>query len=394
MNTAPYQSKLHRPPGRPLSVVALRPAPGIIGLALCCLQCTAAWSADVATASERLRLRNETATHYTRPEAHLKLARYHYEAGNKIQAFYIAEFARRMFGDEEFTPAFHKVAALKLTNSYAVTNAVELSQYSHDHPDSLEARLLALDRLLKDRPRGKVAARSVEALLADFPRHVAPKAAAARYFLKVNRDEQRALGLYLDLYFYDPHYYDGEYAEFRIKEIASAHKESWWKVRNRSGLPLRQWVAKEKNPRVLDGFLKESRDRWDASLVPVMFTMFENDDPAIQAGALHVLLEHPREVPREAILRMLKGDDLVQRAIAAFLVVKCLTPDEFPVLQDNLQSGIELIQIDTMQALARMGGPGGLKYLKGHPPAKMSARVKEVWQSVVSQQDNQGKTVQ
>jgi hypothetical protein len=361
------------------------PKAAILGLAAACFLYPSLCGAEVAaTASDHAALRNDTAAHHTTPVSHLRLAQHHYALSNKVQAFYIAEYARRMFGDDDFTPAFHDVAAVKLITAYARTNEAEMSQYAREHPDSLEGRLLAMDQLLKERPKSKQAVQALEALLDRYPRHVGPKAVAARYFNKVNRDEVRALDLYIDLYFFDPHYYDGEYAEFRIKQIVSDHRESWWKARNKRHVPLKQWVTEEKNPRVLDGVIEQARSRWEASLAPVMLAMMDNDDPSIQSAALHTLLAHPRDVSKSEISAILKGDDLVKRGMAAFLLVKCVTNADFTTLQDNLNSGVELVQIDTIQALGQISGASGLNYLKAHMPSNMTPRVSEIWQGQIA----------
>jgi hypothetical protein len=276
---------------------------------------------DEMPTATRLRLRNDTAIHYTAPESHLRLARYHYDLGNKVQAFYIAEYAREMFGDEQFTPAFQKVARVTL----------------------------------KD------------------PRVPSPKD---------KLDEDKALSSYIDLYFSDPHYYDGEYAEFRIKTITSSRKQAWWEGRKKDGIPLEQLIAEEKNPRVLDVVVTRARERWEPSMVPAMFSMLGNDDPSLQSQALHMLLAHSNDVTgtkAEEIKGMLKGEDLVKRAMAALLLVKCFGPAEYPLLKEGLDSGIELVQVDTIQALSQIAGQEGRAYLRSNRPAKASPKVMTMW---------------
>jgi hypothetical protein len=327
-----------------------------------------------------------------RPEPHLKLARYHYDLGNKVQAFYIAEYARQMFGDDEFTPVFAKVAAIKLRESPAFKSEAKLNKYCKAHPDSVEAQLQALEQDLRlPAPGTDGAAQALEKLLAKHPQELAPKSVAAKYYLKVRSDEDRALDLYIDLYFYDPHYYDWEYAEFRVKQITAGRKAAWWAARQQSGVPLSQLVAAEKNPRVLDVAIDQARAKWDATLVPAMLAMLGNDDPTVQTHALHALLDHSGDITDLNVIRlMLKGDDLVERAMAAFLVMKCLGPAEFRLLDENLASGIELVQIDTMEALGMAGGPKGLEYLKTHPPAKATKEIMDFWRHQISSKGNPG----
>jgi len=360
------------------------------GLLFGFLVCVPARSTEaVKSVDERLRLRNETAIHYDEPSAHLRLARYHYDLGNKVQAFYIAEFARKMSGDEKFTPVFEKVAAIKLLESPSFKDEAALRRYCQKHPDSVEAQLQALDSDLKSSAAGtNGAAQSLERILARFPRHVGPKAVAAKFYLKTGLDEERALALYIELYFQDPHYYDGEYAESRIKGITSKHKEAWWTACKQSGRPLKQLVAEEKNPRALDAAADQANEKWEASLVPVMLTMLDNDDPTVQTNALQLLCWHPEDLTeKETVRAMLKDDDLVKRAMAAFLVVNCLGPTEYPLLQENLDSGIKLVQLDAIQALASADNPKGREYLKAHPPAKASKDLMDYWRELVSQKD-------
>lgn len=293
-----------------------------VGLAIFASRCLVGSCADDAMPSDtRLRLRNDTAVHYTSPESHLRLARYHYEQGNKVQAFYIAEYAREMFGDDHFTPAFLKVARVTLGKT-RVPNPI------------------------------------------------------------VKVDEEDALSSYIELYFTDPHYYDGEYAEFRIKTITSSRKQVWWEERQKDGVSLEQLVAREENPRVLDVLVRRARERWEPSMVPAMLLMLGNDDPSLQSQALHTLLAHwsdVRENKADEVRAMVSGSDLVKRAIAAFLVVKCFGPAEYPLLKEGLDSGIELVQLDTIEALSQIGGREGHAYLKSNRPAKASSQVLAMW---------------
>ena len=98
---------------------------------------------------KHLMLRNDTAVHYFEPESHLKLARYHYDLGHKIQAFYISEYARKVFGDEKFDQVFDKVAAVKMTVSPQFEDETEFSKYCQAHPGSPEACAWGLGEKLK-----------------------------------------------------------------------------------------------------------------------------------------------------------------------------------------------------------------------------------------------------
>lgn len=334
----------------------------------------------------RLYLRNLTASSYTDPESHLKLARYYYDSGNKVMAFFISEKARGMFGDEDFNPVFKKVARIKLTESPEFKTKKDLDEYCRVHPDSFEAFLAGQQKLAKDK---KIDAKEAEELmkeaLSKFPNQYELKAMAAKYYLKGKKDYETAMNLYIDLYFHNPHFYDWEYAEFRIKDISFSRKKDWFGERIKSGMTPEMMAAEETNPRVLDVLLDKAKESWTPAMVPVMLVLMDNDDSFIQTGALHLLLNHASDFSdKPEIVRMLKGDDLVKRAMASFLVVKCLGSKEFPLLKDNLESGIELIQLDTIRALSGMGGEAGKKYLKANPPINATGKMKDLWTQEIS----------
>ena len=335
------------------------------------------------TDSENLRqeLRNQTATKYTDPESHLRLAKYHYDNGSKIQAFYISEHVRKVFGDEAFEPAFNKIAAVKLHKSPEFKNKQEYKQYCQENPNSFEAFMFDLEGNLHNKAGEKI----IKDALEKYPNQYVLKATAAKFYLKTLNKKEKALPLYIDLYFDNPHFYDWEYAEFRVKQITSSLKKSWYEERIKRGQPLIEIVAKETNPRVLDVVIEQSRSNWVNSLTPVMLEMLKNDDPTIQSRALHTLLNNSDSLKdSDEIINMTKNEDLVIKAISSFLLVKCFSSDRYNLLLDNLNSGIELIQLDTIQALGFMGGDDGKKFLIENKPGNASEKMLNFWKEVTS----------
>lgn len=335
----------------------------------------------------RLMLRNETARRYLAPESHLKLARFYFDHGWKAQAFYISEWARSRFGDDAFTPVFQKTAAVKLQALRECKTKEEWLAYVKAHPNSLEAGIEKFREKhpLDDSVELPQLQMNIEALAVQFSNTVYARGALAWFYLRQGKDNNRAFSAYVDLYFYDPHYYDGEYAEFRIKNISREMKGQWWKERKRSGKPFLDLVRGEPNPRVLDVAIAEAVTNWDDSLVPGLLAALDNDDPTVQSSALHVLAAHPKALSLQEAKAMLAGKDLVKRAMAAFLFVKCTGPEEYSLLQTNLDSGIELVQMDTIQALGFAAGADGYAYLAKHKPAQASAEMTHYWEDVVAQ---------
>ena len=360
----------------------------LTGILMLGLAAGSACSKDAETSVQdtHLMLRNETARRYLNPESHLKLARFHYDQGHKVQAFYISEWARSRFGDDAFTPVFDEVAAVKLQTLHECKTETEWHAYIEANPKSLEAEIdkFRTAHPLDDSQKLRQLQANVEALAARFTNTVYAKGALASFYLKKLKDKDRAFPLYIELYFYDPHYYDGEFAEFRVKSISRELKGDWWMERKRSGKSFVELVRTESNPRVLDVAIDEASRNWNKSLVPAFFVLLDNDDPTLQSRALHILMDHPKALAVPQVKAMLADTDLVKRAMAALLFVKCASPEEYPLLQANLDSGIQLVQMDTIQALGFIAGPDGYTYLAQHKPAKASAGMTSYWEYVVA----------
>lgn len=336
----------------------------------------------------RAELRNQLALRYSSPESYLKLARFHYDQGNKVQAFYISEQAREVFGDDKFTPVFENVAKVDLKMLQLFKNGQEEAEYSRNNPESDEATYYQIKKKYQDLAINSaddpnLTERFFEELLLRLPGCMDSKAMAAKYYLKGKKDKEKALDLYIDLYFYNPHFYDWEYAEYRVKDITSSEKEKWWKQRQESRQPFIELVRNEKNPRILDKAVEDARAKWNPELIPAMMVLMENDDAYVQTEALHTLLKHSEDLKdKDEIRSMVHSKDYIIRAMSAFLIIKCLGDSEFGLLQENLDSGIELVQLDTIQALAFYGSRQGIEYLKSHRPENASKFIIHWWKKM------------
>lgn len=327
--------------------------------------------AESSPEAERLFLRNQTARDYFSAEPHLRLARFHYLRDDRMQAFYIVEHTRTIVDDDQFNRVFQSVAANPLEPSPSPSEVLESPGVAR-LADGSDGDVQKVDEALS-------------LMMAAFPKAIGPKAVAARFYLEARNDLLRALPLYLDLYFHDPHYYDGEFAEHRIRTISLRNKQRWWHEARQARLPLAEVVARERNPRVLDVLIEEARESWEPALVSILLTLFEYDDAYLQSASLHVLLDHCDDVVRRVDVRgMLASTDLVKRAMASLLAVKCLGVDHFDLLRDNLKSGIDLVQLDAVMALDRLGGDAGRTYLRTNRPEPLSPGLREILNKLLS----------
>ncbi len=334
-----------------------------------------------AAAATHAQLRNATATACFTPESHLRLARYHYDMGHGVQAVYLAEYARRLFGDTVFLVFFKDLAAVRLTEPTRFKDETERMAYCKTHPDSAEAYARDLEDVLRG-PDLRV--ENAEELLgmafAKYPHQLALKMLAASYYAKTLKDQEKALPLYVELYFHNPRFDDGMGVADRIGKICASLRKTWWETRKRSGTPLVRLVAEEENPEVLEAFLAETCGAWNPAMATPVLALLEKDDPVLQTRALAVLSMHPRDVPIAATVKaMQEGDDLVKRSLAPFLIVNVLGEGSYPLLDADLDSGIELVQANAVRALAQMGGAAGLAYLRRHPLKKAGFHAERIW---------------
>jgi tetratricopeptide repeat protein len=81
-------------------------------------------------------LQREFAMHYLEPEPHMALAKYYFDHGDRIQAFFVSEAARRgRFEEQVFNPAFYR--AFDGFDNGKPAEA-RLLAYFAEHPDSLD----------------------------------------------------------------------------------------------------------------------------------------------------------------------------------------------------------------------------------------------------------------
>ena len=327
-----------------------------------------------------LQLRENVAMNYMQPEPHLALARYHFQQGNKIQAFYIAENTRQSFGDVKFDQAFSKVARVPLIVEPKLAGEDELRNYIKENPDSLTAHW---EKAIEDK---KDPVKSLESFILKYPNHLHPKTMLALYYSKEKFKQMAAARLLIDAYFSNPHLYlSFDYVEKRIKNITSRNKSRWLiqeRSKNNDDLSI---IRSTNNPRVIDLIIDEARKSWKDEYFELMIEAMKNDDPVVQSRALHTILANPSTIKakREQVIQMLSDKRATTRAMASFLVVKGLGESDFHLLKNNLSSKSELILIDVIQALAGMGGIPGKTFLIENKPDSLPANVEAMMERML-----------
>src|SRR5215469_575551 len=137
--------------------------------------------------------------------------------------------------------------------------------YVDKHPESPDAYKLRIEPLMKKDPKDGSFVFNMGVLLQEENKlkeaedHFVNAAAlakdsayiqgwTARFFLRVRRDDAKALEYYLNAYFLDPDFYDTEFAEQRIRTIGSALAKRTYDKLAREDKTLAE-IASDQNPR-------------------------------------------------------------------------------------------------------------------------------------------------
>src|SRR5262249_48727092 len=151
---------------------------------------------------ELLRLRRQLALYYLEPGPHMELAKYFWQKGDRLQAFYNLEYARRgRFPEAQFYLAFEKAFGVgrgptETRQAQALFNKAAELQQAGDLKQAEEYFVKAAEM---------------------SPNSVYIQSWVGRFFFKVRHDDLRALQFYLNAYFLSPHAYETEFVESRIR---------------------------------------------------------------------------------------------------------------------------------------------------------------------------------
>lgn len=414
-----------------------------------------------ADVSELKKLRESYAREYFKAEAHLRLAKYLADYGDRLNAFFISETARRQhFPEEAFDLATRVVlrgdtfdnsalAEKRLRDDLAASPSdvkalIELADIHVSHsewkaaeeelrralvadPESVDAVAMLAEILrrtgreaegdklqedwLKARPNSReawldrvdeaVGSRKVDALkvvnaaLAKFPGeailhfhrahllHLAndldgataeyvraaeldPKSAyiqgwTARFFLKAKNDREKALEYYLSAYFLDPHFYDTEYAEGRVRTLASQLASSRYASARASGrTPLQ--LLETADPVVAGLAMKDVDNEWSPGARQKLVILLAHED--LRYGAADILARHVGAEFDEELRALLQSPDLLTRSAAAYIAGARWKEDVVPILTPWLDEPADLLRYDAVSILLEMGGERGKKELR------------------------------
>jgi hypothetical protein len=308
-----------------------------------------------------VELRRQFAVNYLKPEAHFKLARYYLDKGDKLQAFFIMEYARRYrFSQKDFDAAF---------KNFFGDNSPEPS---NEAKDAFEEAY----RLLKENKMDEAERSFVKAA------KLAPKSGfiqgwVGRFFYKAKANSAQALPFYFESYFLDPHAYETEYVESRIRNISLAAAEIQFTELIKSGKSLAE-ISADANPLIVSKAIEQMAKQWKKEYVKTLLEAMSNDDSLVRWMAFTAIYKNADASFDETLSGLLNDKDLRKRGLAAYAVVERWKDKRFEILKKMLADNAELIRFDALSALALQGGETGREILKAHQKLETNPRLKEL----------------
>jgi hypothetical protein len=313
-----------------------------------------------------LELRKQYAENYLKPEAHFALAQYHLEKGNKHQAFFIMEFARRY----KFSEKFFDDAFIKIFN------------YNQVEPN-VEAKA-AFDKgyALLNQKKLDAAAQSFTTAANLDPKSALIQTWVGRFFYKAKPDNALALKYYFNAYFLDPHAYETEFVESRITDISLADAAIRFAELKKSGKTLPE-ISTDANPLIVGKAIEQMAKQWKSEYHNALSACLENDDDTIRWNAFEAIIKNAGASIDERISVLLNRPDLRKRGLAAYALIEFQKEKSFEILKKMLADKAELIRYDAFSALALGGGEKGLEILREHQKTEPNPLLKQLINQVL-----------
>jgi tetratricopeptide (TPR) repeat protein len=340
------------------------------------------------------QLRNDLAMRYLEPAPHMALAKYYLDKGDRLQAFYILEAARRgRFEEPVFNHAFRK--AFGQSNSLDDRQETEsplLVQYQKRIEEWYEkeparAKAITTEAIAKFPAAGQLhfylgsllqregKLREAEAQLVKAaelaPRSSLIQSWVGRFFFKVKSDNQRALPFYLNAYFLDPHAYETEFVESRVRKINWEAAAMRFDQLLKSGKPLME-IARDPNPTVAVQALARALEDWHPEYLATMIALMEHDDEEVRWTATEAIKIHADRSFDGQLKALLQERDLRKRGLAAYIAVHLWKQESFALMRDMLREEAQLLRYDALSALMLEGGPEGRRVVQAHRPSELN----------------------
>jgi tetratricopeptide (TPR) repeat protein len=170
------------------------------------------------------------------------------------------------------------------------------------------------------------------------PDSSAAQAAAARYFLKVRHDPERALHYYLATYFLDPDFNDWESVDRRVRDEADEVSQARVAAAKASGEGIAGLLS-DPNPLLQTAAMDQLQTGLGDKIAAKLLRLTTSDAPDVREDSIGLLVAHPEALAKAQMDEMMRSPDAWQRAAAAALLAGTqpeTTLDQFaPALNDD-----------------------------------------------------------
>jgi len=216
------------------------------------------------------------------------------------------------------------------------------------------------------------------------PRSSHIQAWVGRFFFKVKGDNQHALPYYLNAYFLDPHAYESEFVESRIREIN-------WKIAAarinqllKSGVPLID-VCRNSNPTVAVQAISRATQEWRPEYLATMLALMGHDDEEVRWLATEAIKNHADRSFDEKLKALLQERDLRKRGLAAYIAVHLWKQQSLALMRNTLREEAQLLRYDALSALMLEGGAEGRRIVLEHRPSERNPTLQRLIDSTASE---------
>jgi tetratricopeptide (TPR) repeat protein len=186
-----------------------------------------------------------------------------------------------------------------------------------------------------------------------------------RFFYKAKKDERRALEYYLNAYFIDPHAYETEYAEYRIRAIVQKLAAEEFAKQTSAGVSLLN-LLNHANLTVVEMALERMSEEWSPAYVDPLVKLMGHDGAGVRWTATEILKEKVDGSFDERLKALLKDEDLRKRGLAAYIAAYRWKNNSFKFLKPLLSDEAQLVRFDAVSALMIDGGPAGRQLAVAH----------------------------
>ena len=170
------------------------------------------------------------------------------------------------------------------------------------------------------------------------------------FYLKKKENENKAIEYYLNAYFLDPHYYDGEFAEFRLSEMLNKRNRSQYQNLRSNTTDLAPLLRHDSFTVVFQA-LRDVDQNWRPEYLDSVVTLLTYDYEGVRWRATQALMNNAGDDFDKRLHELLLDPDDYRRGCAAYIAAGRWKEKSFDELRRLLKDNSQLVQFDALSAL-------------------------------------------